>query len=1664
MDLKSLFCLSPCRLILGLACAWMLSAESHAQPILFHETFDVDAIGEYAFDSNTPFAAQNPGNSYWGVWDENGDTDDFGSSNTPDFPKVPNYVSDGNILIGRNMDHPSVSATPGFISKSGISVGQAPVHLTVAISLAANNGGDGGYETQDFIRVFVRESGDAWGDPIIDLTGVELEDLLTLSFTEFTADFVSLEGTVDLKMEMVCDEGDERIAADNLLLIRCQDADDDGICDDVDDCVGTLDACGVCNGPGAIYECGCAPLPEGYCDCANSPVDVIGECGGDCAADADSDGVCDDEDDCVGELDECGVCNGPGEIYDCGCSEVPEGDCDCDGVQLDALGICGGLCESDADADGVCDDVDPCVGELDACGVCNGPGEVYECGCADIPEGDCDCSGTESEEVIVTIIPDNYGSDITWVIQDAEDNVVLSGGSYTNSNTNAIVVSAPLCPACYTFTIYDSYGDGLLGGGNYSITAGGQTLIQGTGDYGTSESSGFCIEGNQDCAVTGSYSGDLAGLDFGSEILLPLSLNASIDSVEFALDFDGPGNDYWASDMAIVLTNPAGQCVTLEGAWTTMLPTCSPNGYEFWPSSWDSSVDGTYVYTYSGGLIGEVLGTAPGDWTIEVVNAWGGATARVSYDLTWTVYLNCSGCTNPDACNYDDAAIIDDGSCINPDPSLGCCETLGDVCVSLEGGSQSEPFQFAAAGTLETLELELGWANSVGSGGTANYPGAFSMVIESPNGVCVHFGEGSGAFAPAGCLDAGGYTVYGSGWGDPSGAFGNTAVVLESTLDLSEFGLAGNGAWNITLGNGVPASDAVSYSVNWALDYLCPLEGAYLGCLDPLACNYSSESTIDDGSCDYLSCGCSVSGSQLDTLSFDNWAGQTEQVEVGTNPDPTLFFVDLNFTNVSADGNGEEDPSSFASDMLVTVIDAGGNCTWWGGFNWYGAAGISAPPGCEPSDELAGASWDACWDISESGQYSDAIDLSSAGLSGAGTWEVTVYNGWSWIVNECPPGSCLTQHYGDAIYDVEWALIGACSGYGCTDEAACNYDEAATIDDGSCAELDDCGVCDGDGSSCSGCTDEYACNYDPLAIIDDGSCDVVIDTIVGCCTYSDTAVAVTLGGAGNEEVWTVLATSIGGLGEFELTIDFAPSGSMINWASDVLVSFIDPNGLCYYFGGNQFTEEGGLSPYIADNNCEPVSSGWPSSWDTNVAGVYSAVVDLSETDLTGNGEWEVAIHNGDIQSSPASYSLVTWEVAGLCEVEACSDPTACNYTPNWTAENNALCVYPGFCESCNPDGTTSYEDADADGICDDEDGCSDVTADNFEDPEAALCIYYGCMNAAATNYDPGANVDDESCILLGCLDGDPVSIDGTPPACNYDPQANTDDGSCEYTSCAGCMDGGGEDGIVACNYDPLALIDDGSCDYSCQEGCMELTACNYDASVTIENGSCEYADGVCEYCSGETDGSGTVLGGDTDGDGVCNQDEVPGCTDEAACNYNASATDDDGSCEVPSLPCEECLGSYLVNFDTDGDGVCNGDEVVGCMDELACNYDDAATDDSGCIYAVAPCEVCSGGAADGTGAVVDSETVPELPDAVVVTTGSMTANPGGYVLIEDASSAYDAVEDPCGRLTYTFGSEDCPDLASVSVLPAGVHELYVTVSNGLTSTAPIPTIITVEVE
>ena len=84
------------------------------------------------------------------------------------------------------------------------------------------------------------------------------------------------------------------------------------------------------------------------------------------------------------------------------------------------------------------------------------------------------------------------------------------------------------------------------------------------------------------------------------------------------------------------------------------------------------------------------------------------------------------------------------------------------------------------------------------------------------------------------------------------------------------------------------------------------------------------------------------------------------------------------------------------------------------------------------------------------------------------------------------------------------------------------------------------------------------------------------------------------------------------------------------------------------------------------------------------------------------------------------------------------------------------------------------------------------------------------------------------------------------------------------------------------------------------------------------------------------DGTGTFGGG---------SDIVCGCIDDTACNYNADATNDDGSCTYQTDPLLNCDGTCI--NDADGDGVCDENEVLGCTVEAACNYNPAATDNDG---------------------------------------------------------------------------------------------------------------------
>ena len=89
-------------------------------------------------------------------------------------------------------------------------------------------------------------------------------------------------------------------------------------------------------------------------------------------------------------------------------------------------------------------------------------------------------------------------------------------------------------------------------------------------------------------------------------------------------------------------------------------------------------------------------------------------------------------------------------------------------------------------------------------------------------------------------------------------------------------------------------------------------------------------------------------------------------------------------------------------------------------------------------------------------------------------------------------------------------------------------------------------------------------------------------------------------------------------------------------------------------------------------------------------------------------------------------------------------------------------------------------------------------------------------------------------------------------------------------------------------------------------------ACNYDTLSTTDNDSCIYAL-ACDTCSGELDGSGVVVDNDMDDDGVCDIDELEGCKDSIACNFDTTFTTDiNNDLCIYAFGCDTVLEKLMV--------------------------------------------------------------------------------------------------------------------------------------------------------
>jgi hypothetical protein len=243
--------------------------------------------------------------------------------------------------------------------------------------------------------------------------------------------------------------------------------------------------------------------------------------------------------------------------------------------------------------------------------------------------------------VTLSITTDCWGGEVSWELLDAANNIIANVSGNTYGNQQTFTWSSCLDYGCYTFNIYDSFGDGLAGipsgcatDGTYNMVDDfGNTLFQmGAANYGSGTSHSFCV---------------------------PVGL---------------PGcTDAGACNYNPAATVEDGSCEFVSCAGCTDISACN-----FDPAA--TIEDGTCDYSCYGC-------TDPGACNFDAASTLDDGSCE---------FVSCAGCTDAAACNFDGGATIDDGSCdyscygctdqtaCNYDPTAtiddGSCEFVSCVC------------------------------------------------------------------------------------------------------------------------------------------------------------------------------------------------------------------------------------------------------------------------------------------------------------------------------------------------------------------------------------------------------------------------------------------------------------------------------------------------------------------------------------------------------------------------------------------------------------------------------------------------------------------------------------------------------------------------------------------------------------------------------------------------------------------------------------------------------------------------------------------------------------------------------------------------------------------------------------------------------------------------
>ena len=455
----------------------------------------------------------------------------------------------------------------------------------------------------------------------------------------------------------------------------------------------------------------------------------------------------------------------------------------------------------------------------------------------------------------------------------------------------------------------------------------------------------------------------------------------------------------------------------------------------------------------------------------------------------------------------------------------------------------------------------------------------------------------------------------------------------------------------------------------------------------------------------------------------------------------------------------------------------------------------------------------------------------------------------------------------------------------------------------------------------TGCTDPIAFNYDSLVNTDDGSCYYA----PGCTSPA--------------------------------YLEYHTQGFVADFddgSCSTLAEFGCMDSTAFNY--NSYATVNWTSATDSINPCIPTILGCTDATAFN----FIALTGDPFIDVNTNDNSCVPVINGCIDSTMWNYNSLANTDNGTCIpfIYGCTDNLAANFDPLANTNNNSCyyepgCTDPNFIQFWNQGFTADYDNG----------SCLDS-------------VVYGCMDPGQFNYDPLANLSDNSCIpfVFGCMDNTMFNFNAlanteyTPSNCipytygcmdstafNYNAIANVEDGSCYWYP--GCTD------PVFLQFHTQGYIadyDNGTCLDTAIWGCTDISQFNYDPLANIEN-----TPSTCIPIILGCMDDGTIL--DYDGDGLpalnynpfANVEDstcattIYGCMDNSMWNYNPSANIDipGGSC-IPFY--YGCMDTTMWNYDALANSQPGGACIpfnYGCMDPTAFNYSfQANTEDGSCYY------------------------------------------------------------------------------------------------------------------